>query len=332
MSRADGGKPAGQTADRVVSIAKYSHNTAPNGNIGAGDLDLADLLESWVVTLKAEKKAANTIKSYRTGVTAYLDWCIRNGLPGAIDRRQAAKWIAQMLESGAEPSTAMSRQLGLKRFSAWLLDEGEQQTDPLLGVKPPKLGEKVLEPLTDDELQALFDACEGSHFLDRRDMAIARMMAQTSARAGEVVGMQHPDDVDLPGGVVILRKTKSGKGRIAGIGPKTSQAIDRYVRVRRTHQLAALPNLWLGDRGSPLRYSGLWEALGRRAKVAGIERFHPHLLRHTSATRWLAAGGSEGGLMAQAGWTQRSMLDRYTRATAAARAVEESRRLGLDEL
>ena len=295
-------------------------------------MNLDDLLESWVITLKAEKKAPNTIKSYRTGVTAYLNWCSQAGLPRAIDRRQAAAWIAQMLDAGAEPSTAMSRQLGLKRFSAWLLDEQEQRSDPLIGVKPPKLGEKVLEPLTEDELQALFTACEGNQFLDRRDMAIARMMAQTSARAGEVVGMQHPDDIDLAGGVVILRKTKSGKGRSAGIGPKTSQAIDRYLRIRRTHKLAALPDLWLGDRGNPLRYSGLWDALGRRAKTAGIDRFHPHLLRHTSATRWLAAGGSEGGLMAQAGWTQRSMLDRYTRATAAARAVEESRRLGLDEV
>lgn len=295
-------------------------------------MDLADLLESWMVTLRAEKKAPATLKSYRAGVTAYLTWCHTHNEDPTIDRRRAATWIAGMLDNGAEPATAMSRQLALKRFSAWLHDEGEQTSDPLIGVKPPKLSEKVLEPLTDTELLALFDTCAGKEFIDRRDMAIIRMMAETSSRAGEVVGMGYPDDVNLPGGVVILRKTKSGRGRIAGIGPKTSQAIDRYLRIRRTHKLAALPDLWLGERGYPLRYSGLWEALGRRAKQAGIERFHPHLLRHTSATRWLAAGGSEGGLMAQAGWTQRSMIDRYTRATAAARAAEESRRLGLGEL
>lgn len=295
-------------------------------------MDLADLLESWMVALKAEKKAPATLKSYRAGVAAYLAWCEQQGLPAVIGRRQAATWIAAMLESGAEAATAMSRQLALKRFSAWLLYEEEQDTDPLVGVKPPKLAEKVLEPLTDAELLALFAACEGRDFIDRRDMAIARILAETGARAGEMIGMGFPDDINLAGGIVILRKTKSGKGRIAGIGPKTSQAVDRYLRIRRTHKLAALPDLWLGERGSPLRYSGLWEALGRRAKVAGIDRFHPHLLRHTSATRWLEAGGSEGGLMAQNGWSQRTMLDRYTRATASARAVEESRRLGLGDL
>lgn len=295
-------------------------------------MDLEDLLESWTVTLKAEKKAPATRKSYRAGVNAYLAWCSQRDLPATIDRRQAAAWIAAMLDSGAEPSTAMSRQLALKRFSAWLLDEREQASDPLLGVKPPKLAEKVLEPLTEDELVALFAACEGREFMDRRDMAIIRMMAETSARAGEVVGMHHQTDVDLSSGIVTVRKAKGGRGRIASIGPKTSQAIDRYLRARRTHTLAALPELWLGERGNALKYSGLWDALGRRAKMAGIDRFHPHLLRHTSATRWLDAGGSEGGLMAQAGWTQRSMLDRYTRATAAARAAAESKRLNLGDL
>jgi integrase/recombinase XerD len=35
------------------------------------------------------------------------------------------------------------------------------------------------------------------------------------------------------------------------------------------------------------------------------------VLRHTAAHRWLAAGGTEGGLMAVAGWSRRDMLDRY---------------------
>ena len=36
----------------------------------------------------------------------------------------------------------------------------------------------------------------------------------------------------------------------------------------------------------------------------------PHVLRHTAAQRRLSADGSEGGLMAVAGWKRRDMLDR----------------------
>jgi integrase len=73
-------------------------------------------------------------------------------------------------------------------------------------------------------------------------------------------------------------------------------------------------------------------ALKKRAEAAGINGFHLHLLRSTAATRWLRAGGSEGGLMAMAGWSTRAMLDRYTGASAAERAAAEARNLRLGEL
>ena len=59
---------------------------------------------------------------------------------------------------------------------------------------------------------------------------------------------------------------------------------------------------------------------------------HVTVLRHTAASRWLSAGGTEGGLMAVAGWSSRDMLDRYARATASKRAAAEARTLGLGQL
>jgi hypothetical protein len=56
------------------------------------------------------------------------------------------------------------------------------------------------------------------------------------------------------------------------------------------------------------------------------------VLRHTACHRWLAAGGSEGGLMAVAGWARRDMLDRYAAATASERAAAEAKGLDLGDL
>jgi hypothetical protein len=67
-------------------------------------------------------------------------------------------------------------------------------------------------------------------------------------------------------------------------------------------------------------------------QAAGLEHFIPHVLRHTAAQRRLSADGSEGGLMAVAGWKRRDMLDRYTQATAAERAATEARQLSLGDL
>ena len=286
---------------------------------------------SWELALRSERKSPATIKSYGDGVRAFLRWCDANGHTPALDRDLVKTFVADLLDSGAEPGTAHTRQRAIRRFSAWLEDEGEIDTDPLLGLKPPKLDTKVVDPLSDDELRRLIKACGGKDFRDRRDEALVRLMAETGMRAGEVCSLRI-DDVDLSRGLVTVRRGKGGKGRIAPFGPDTARAIDRYIRARRSHRLADTSKLWLGDRGASLGYSGLDKTLKGRAVAAGVGNFHLHLLRNTAATRWLAAGGSEGGLMAVAGWSNRSMLDRYTRATASERAADEARGLGLGEL
>jgi site-specific recombinase XerD len=298
---------------------------------GSKAADLAGLLGSWELHLKAERKSPATLKVYGDGVRRFLAWCEQTGRPAVLDRPTVGAFVVDLLEAGAEPSTARSRQLALRRFSAWLADEGEIERDELLGVKPPKLDAKVIEPLTEDQLRALLKACAGPNMRDRRDEAIVRLMLETGMRAGEVVGLAVAD-LDLARGTAIVRRGKGGKGRMVPFGPQASRAIDRYLRARRTHRLALTPALWLGDRGKAFTYYALHKSLAYRAEEAGIEGFHPHLLRHTAASRWLAAGGSEGGLMAVAGWTRRDMLDRYTQATASARAADEARGLGLGDL
>ena len=294
-------------------------------------LDLAVLLPSWELALRSERKSPQTVKSYGDGVRAFLRWCNDNGHTPALDRDLVKGFVADLLDAGAEASTARSRQLAVRRFSAWLQEEGEVDTDPLLGLKAPKLDTKVTESLTDDELRLLIKACAGKEFRDRRDEAIVRLMAETGMRAGEVCGLT-VTDVDLIRGLVTVRRGKGGKGRLAPFGPQTGRAIDRYLRMRRAHLLAEVPALWLGDRGKSLEYYGLHKTLKYRAELAGLKGFHPHLLRHTAASRWLAAGGSEGGLMSIAGWATRDMIDRYTRSTASDRAAAEARGLALGDL
>src|SRR5699024_7976765 len=142
------------------------------------------------------------------------------------------------------------------------------------------------------------------------------------------------NDIDLrvSPALATVRSGKGGKGRRVPFGAHTAQAIDKYTRARRKHRLADTTALWLGDRGKEFSYWALHKALKTRAEAAGIERFHPHLLRHTAAHRWLAAGGSEGGLMAVAGWSSPDMLARYTGARAEARAAAESAELNLGDI
>ncbi len=295
-------------------------------------LDLARLLPSWELSLRAERKSPATVKTYGDGVRRFLAWCDTTDTFPALTKVQVNGFTAGLLDAGSEPATVRSRQLGIRRFSAWLAAEGEQPADPLLGLRAPKLDSKVVEPLSDAQIKALLKACAGEDFRDRRDTAMVRLMVECGIRAGEVIALD-VEDVDLNAGTAIVRRGKGGKGRSVPFGPQTGQAIDRYLRgPRLRHKLAATPALWLGDRNRGFSYYALHKALSGRAETAGIAGFHPHRLRHTAAHRWLAAGGSEGGLMAVAGWTAPDMLQRYTKARASDRAAVEARSLNLGDL
>jgi site-specific recombinase XerC len=108
--------------------------------------------------------------------------------------------------------TARSRDLGLKRYIAWLADEGELSANPLVGLKAPKADSKVVDALNDDQLRRLIKACQGKSLQDRRDEAIVRLMAETGMRVGEVLALQG----------------KGGKCRICPFGPQIAATVVRY--------------------------------------------------------------------------------------------------------
>lgn len=291
--------------------------------------ELADLAQSWRIALEVQRKSTHTLTLYMTGVRLWLEWSEAHALP-PLARSTVNAYGADLLAQGKEANTVRSRLAAVRAFARWLAAEGELETNPLANLAQPKLDQKLVEPLTEDQLRDMLRQCAGRTFADRRDTAIIRFMAETGARAGEVMALT-VDDVNIPGGVAVIRRGKGAKGRTVPFGPVTAQALDRYVRARRTHRLAHTPALWLGVGGKTFGYSGLLGALKVRAAAAGVPNFHPHVLRHTAAHRWLAAGGSEDGLRTIAGWSKPEMLQRYTRARASDRAAAEARALRLGD-
>ena len=141
--------------------------------------DIETLLPSWIRHLRAERKSEQTVKIYGDGIRSFLRWLASTGLEPALDRRTVDAFTAGLMADGAEPSTARSRQLSVRRFSAWLADEGEIERDQLLGIRPPKLDDKAVPVLDDDQLRDLLAACKGPDLRDKRDEAIVRLMIET---------------------------------------------------------------------------------------------------------------------------------------------------------
>jgi site-specific recombinase XerD len=183
----------GRRADKHSAVSPVPRRSPPP------PLDVSTLPDSWLLHLRAERKSPATLKAYGDGVRRSLAWADTEGVPAVLDRPTGNAFTTALLDGGAEPSPARSRQLAIRRFSAWLTDEGEQETDVLLMLEPPKLDTKVTPSLTSDELEALVKACTGRELRDGRDEAIVRLMTETGMRAREIVSLTTPD-VDLSRG------------------------------------------------------------------------------------------------------------------------------------
>jgi integrase len=314
----------------------HTQTTLAPTTVGQTAAALAALIAEWQLALRAENKSPGTIAVYSDGTGRYLRWCETTHLV-PMARTSLHSWMAQLLDTGAAPGTVRTRQLAVKRFTAWLIATEQLPGDPFAGIKGPAQRYPVITPLSDDQLRALIATCTTpTHRRDeplhhRRDEAIIRLMFETGIRAGEPIALRI-DDLDLVAGRITIRFGKGGRGRVIPVGPATVEALQGYLSMRQQHCAAETPALWLGARGTRFGYDGLGRALRRRARLAGIKGFHPPKLRHTAAHRWLANGGSESGLMAMAGWTRTDMLVRYTRAAAGERAAAEARRLDLGNL
>lgn len=284
------------------------------------NFSLLDLVDSWLLSLKGQGRPATTIRSYKSAVLGYL-----RDHP-ELTKAEVTAWLAEQAES-SEPASTRMRLAAIKQFAKWLAEEEGFDADPILVLKAPKLNQKPVPALSDNEIKAMIGACAGPGFRNVRDRAILMLMAETGVRAQELLGMRAEDVTPLDC-VGVVNRGKGGDGRRVQFSAATATELDRYMRLRARAGWRPSDPLWIG-KSRPLDYKGLARTLKKRAEKAGVSGFHLHRLRHTAAVRWLRAGGSESGLMAQAGWKSREMIDRYVKTAAEELAAEEFRRLNI---
>lgn len=286
------------------------------------DLDL--MIDGWELSLKADNKSDSTLNTYLTAARQLVAWVRENH--GPTDVRDLTPthvrgYLAHVL-SKRKATTASCRYRALYQWFKFLQAEGETKTFLLAEIRPPIVPEQPVRVLSESDLRALVAACDPKSFNGRRDAAIIRLFFDSGLRLDELATLTTADVSDEVADVM----GKGRRRRQTGLGPKTALALHRYLRARNRHPYAAKDELWLGQKG-PMTGSGIYQVISRRAKQAGIGHVHPHLLRHTTAHRWLAQGGEEGDLMHLMGWRSRQMLDRYGRSAAAARALAAHKRL-----
>ena len=274
-------------------------------------------ISSFALRLAAEGKAAKTIQTY----TEAVQWFAATCLPGLADWEQVSgqdvqRWMARLLDRYSS-AYASNQYRALQQFFKWLAAE-DQVPDPVAGLQPPRVSQKLVPVFTSQELTRLEQACAGRSFAQRRDTAIIAVFTATGIRLSELAGLRC-SDVDLWQREITVRG-KGGKDRIVRIGHQAVRSLDRYQRARTRHAQAWRPQLWLGaGNREPLTAAGIYQMIARRGRQCGL-RLYPHRFRHHFSHTWLDRGGPEGDLMELNGWTSPQMLRRYGASARSARA------------
>ena len=84
---------------------------------------------------------------------------------------------------------ASNQYRALQQFFKWLAAEDELP-DPMAGLQPPRVTQKLVPVFTGEELTRLEQACAGRSFAQRRDTAIIAVFTATGIRLAELAGLR----------------------------------------------------------------------------------------------------------------------------------------------
>jgi site-specific recombinase XerD len=182
-----------------------------------------------------------------------------------------------------------------------------QWKNPILKVKPPKVAEEPLDPISLEDVAALINTCKHGEFTGERDRAIFLFLLDTGARAQELC-KTNIEDADLNTGAVMIRYGKGGKTRMVFLGRKSRRALRSYLRCR-TDQC---PALFVSRDDERLTYSGLRLLVDRRAKLARLQKKPTlHAFRRAFALNMLRSGVDVFALQKLMGHSDLQVMRRY---------------------
>lgn len=181
----------------------------------------------------------------------------------------------------------------MRRFFRFLMREGVLLFDPAATLDLPSRPRLLLDrALSLADFQALVAAIDTATPHGVRNRAILEVLFGCGLRSGELVALD-VDDVDLPAGLVIVRRSKGRTTRIVPIAGQARRWLARYAeRVRPELVTAASERaLFLAIGGGRLGRSSInliVRDAARRARL--VCSIMPHALRHGFATALLRGG------------------------------------------
>ncbi|MEP9403413.1 tyrosine-type recombinase/integrase [Sphingomonas silueang] len=270
----------------------------------------AILIERFLEMLAAEAGAArNTIAAYASDLRLASDTL--GGRLGSADA-EAITHVAHDWRDLAR-ATVARKSAALRRFFAFLAEEGLRADDPGAALPRPGNGRGLPRTLSRGDVDAMFAAIDARIARvppDRNDLrlsALFELLYGSGLRATELVSL--PRAAIAPDRPYMILKGKGGRERMVPLSDRARAAVARW----RAHVPA--DSAWLFPSGKAhLTRVRLYQLVRALAAEAGIppDRISPHVLRHAFATHLLEGGADLRALQAMLGHADIATTEIYT--------------------
>jgi len=296
-----------------------------------GVIELPQLIRHFESFNRSERKSPRTIEWYTYVLEFFYHWLKEEGLPtqlqgiGEAEVREFILYLQDRKVNGKSLSshTVANRVRGVKGFFSWLAQEGYTDYPVLERLKVPKTDDILIEPLTEAEVDRLFQSTNASSALGSRNTAIIALFLDAGLRLSELSNLKE-ENVHLDARYIKVMG-KGSKERMLPLGAKCHRAmLHYYYHFRPESAHSGVDTFFLTLDGYPLTNKAVKSFIARLSKSANVPRLHPHLCRHTYATWFLLNGGDVFLLKQTLGHTTLAMVEHY-RHIASQLAVVTSR-------
>jgi integrase len=211
-------------------------------------------------------------------------------VPAPSGERRSPATVNRYLAALSHPLSVASREW------QWL------EANPLSKVSRPKEPRGRVRFLAKEEIDRLLDACKQSK--NRHLYPVVVLALATGMRKGELMGLTWTD-VDFDRRCITLDETKNGELRTVPIRGFPLDVLRAHARVRHLKSPLLFPGSKLDQ---PIELRTPWVAA---LKVAEIDDFRFHDLRHTAASQLAMNGATLVEIAAVLGHKTLQMVKRY---------------------
>ncbi|MBN1186087.1 MAG: site-specific tyrosine recombinase XerD [Bacteroidales bacterium] len=212
--------------------------------------------------------------------------------PENITLQQLESFIVYLNQLGLSHRSQARIISGIKAFYKYLIMDDQIEADPTELLESPKIGRKLPEVLSIEEIERIIEAIDLSIPEGHRNKAIIEVLYGCGLRVSELVGLRLTNYYPAQGYIRITGK--GDKERLVPIGESAIKAISYYMPDRNSLPVIQKGHeniLFLNRRGKMLTRVMIFTIIKGLATKAGIKQtISPHTFRHSFATHLIDGG------------------------------------------